>query len=51
MHKNTLCCLEHGGTTIGDQCKVDFAMDFYCMESAGNVPAYRLPPEPEFVKV
>jgi hypothetical protein len=46
MHKNTVCHLEHRVTTVGDQCKVDFAMDYYCMESAGNVPAYRLPPKP-----
>ncbi len=53
MHKNTVCHLEHGVTTAGDQCKVDFARGYYSMESAGrgNVRPDPLPPEPKFVNV
>jgi hypothetical protein len=38
MHKNTVYHLEHRETTEGDQCKVDFAMDYSVWNQLGMSP-------------
>ncbi len=47
MHKNTVCRLEHGETTEGDQCKVDFAMDYNTVwNQLGMCPLIHFHPSP-----